>query len=64
MHNVILANNAKCNMACIKNGCQAGFVNQFSTAPGVPIVNCTCAICLPNQRKFKIVHKFKIEQLI
>uniref|UniRef100_A0A914DW11 Uncharacterized protein n=1 Tax=Acrobeloides nanus TaxID=290746 RepID=A0A914DW11_9BILA len=39
------AANAQCNIACINRGCNAGFINQFSAAPGVPIVNCTCALC-------------------
>uniref|UniRef100_A0A914CUS6 Uncharacterized protein n=1 Tax=Acrobeloides nanus TaxID=290746 RepID=A0A914CUS6_9BILA len=40
----------------MNRGCNAGFINQFSAAPGVPIVNCTCALC-QGQSKSLIIHR-------
>uniref|UniRef100_A0A914BWV9 Uncharacterized protein n=1 Tax=Acrobeloides nanus TaxID=290746 RepID=A0A914BWV9_9BILA len=33
--------NARCNMACMNRGCNAGFINNFETG----YLNCTCTIC-------------------
>lgn len=56
---------AKCNIACINRGCNAGFVNNFQAIIGVtPIVNCTCTICQGTSKHFFITLSNMFQPLV